>query len=247
VTKYPVRKISHVSTGKSSLGALKVWMDEVSGRLNQEERGVYLGAFDTGNQILAIYNDGSYEINDLDLNKKYEAAKIMYIHKFDPQLPISALYHEGEKKWTMVKRFLVETSTNDTKFTFITEASGSKLYYASQSASPKIKFSFKRGGSKVEEELDLAEFIDVKGWKALGNKLGEFKILKVTPIEESQPPKETSGVDEKAEVEEETPTESTKEKEVSDSVKEDKPSQNGKKDDDDDDKFTPGQTIELDL
>jgi topoisomerase-4 subunit A len=55
VTKYPVRKITQVSVGKSSLGAMQIYMDEVSGKLNQDERGKYLGAFDTGSKLLTIY------------------------------------------------------------------------------------------------------------------------------------------------------------------------------------------------
>lgn len=69
VTKYPVRKITQLSVGKSSLGAMQIYMDEVSGKLNQDERGKYLGAFDTGSKLLTIYKDGSYEVNELDLNK----------------------------------------------------------------------------------------------------------------------------------------------------------------------------------
>ncbi|MCP4230740.1 MAG: DNA gyrase/topoisomerase IV subunit A, partial [bacterium] len=47
LTRYPVRKIALKEAGKSTLGALNVWMDEVSGRLNTDERGIHLGAFDT--------------------------------------------------------------------------------------------------------------------------------------------------------------------------------------------------------
>ena len=54
LTKYPVKKISQVSIGKSTLGAIKIWIDEVSGRLNKEERGKYLGEFDTGDNILSL-------------------------------------------------------------------------------------------------------------------------------------------------------------------------------------------------
>jgi len=49
-----------------------------------------------------------------------------------------------------------------------------------------VKFSHKSGGSKQEETLSLEDFIDVKGWKALGNKVGEYKVLK---IEHTNPPK----------------------------------------------------------
>jgi topoisomerase-4 subunit A len=186
ITRYPVRKITQISVGKSSLGAIKVWMDEVSGRLNTSERGIYLGAFDTGDNVIAIYKDGSYEVNELDLNKKYDAEKIIEVSRLTPETIISVIYFEGEKEWTMVKRFSVETLKMDIKYSFISESGGSKLYFATTAATPKVKYSHKSGGSKQEVELDLESLIDVKGWKASGNKIGEYKVLK---IEHLNPPK----------------------------------------------------------
>lgn len=182
VTRYPVRKITQVSVGKSSLGALKIWMDEVSGRLNTEERGKYLGDFDTGSKILIMYNDGTYKVEELDLARKFDPSRIMHIHRFYPELPISVLYFEGEKGWSMVKRFIIETTTLDQSFVFISETSGSKLYFATQKKKPKVKYSYKQNNQKFEEELDFESFIEVKGWKAIGNKLGDFKVLKVTDL-----------------------------------------------------------------
>ena len=59
MTRYPIRKVTLKEVGKSTLGAMKVWMDTVSGRLNLDERGQFLGGFDTGDYILALYQDGS--------------------------------------------------------------------------------------------------------------------------------------------------------------------------------------------
>jgi topoisomerase-4 subunit A len=234
VTKYPVRKITQVSVGKSSLGAIKVWMDEVSGRLNTAERGIYLGGFDTENNILTIHKDGTYEVNELDLNKKYDVNKIMEVSRIGPDSVISVIYFDGDKEWSMVKRFNIETSKLDTKYPFITESSSSKLYFATSAADPIIKYSHKSGGTKQEEEINLAEFIDVKGWKATGNKLGEYKVLKV---EHLNPPKME---DEEIEVKK---TEKTADlfsmaEKKSEPIKksEEKPA---------DDKLKPGDTIDL--
>ena len=41
VTKYPVKKVTHLELGMSSLGAIKAWMDDVSGRINNEGRGIF--------------------------------------------------------------------------------------------------------------------------------------------------------------------------------------------------------------
>src|SRR5690606_22019673 len=53
---------------------------------------------------------------------------------------------------------------------------------------PMATISFKRSlrGEKETEKLLLSEFIDVKGWKDMGNKLSYFKIydVKVPKLEE---------------------------------------------------------------
>jgi topoisomerase-4 subunit A len=183
VTKYPVRKITQLELGQSSLGAIKIWIDEVSGRINKEERGKYLGAFDTGDQIIALYKNGNYEVTELDFNKKFEASSLIDIGKLSVDTVVSCIYWEGSKGWTMVKRFMIETKSLNTPITFISDSDGSKLYYASLSEEPKLKYSYKANNKKVEHVMDVNDFIDVKGYKALGNKLGEFKVLKIEELE----------------------------------------------------------------
>jgi topoisomerase-4 subunit A len=151
-------------------------MDDVSGRLNTDERGTLLGAFDTGDQLLLGYEDGSYELTELDLNRKFEPKELFYIGKYDPELVLTAVYYEGERKLTLVKRFLIETSTLDTRYPFISEHKQSKLFYASAAEEPVLKYSIRDKGKKIDKEVELADFIDVKGWKSLGNKLEEGKI-----------------------------------------------------------------------
>jgi len=183
VTKYPVRKITQLELGQSSLGAIKIWIDEVSGRINKEERGKYLGAFDTGDQIIALYKNGNYEVTELDFNKKFEASSLIDIGKLSDDTVVSCIYWEGSKGWSMVKRFMIETKSLNTPITFISDSDGSKLYYASLSEEPKLKYSYKANNKKVEHVMDVNDFIDVKGYKALGNKLGEFKVLKIEELE----------------------------------------------------------------
>lgn len=186
LTRYPIRKISFEEAGKSTLGAIKIWMDKVSGRLNKAERGIFLGQFDTGDAILVIYKEGSYEVVPFDQDKKFDAGNVMAIQKFNPEMIVSAVYHDGAKGWTMVKRFKIETSKLDQKFNFLNEEKGTKLYFASLAGQPKITYSYKANNEKHEGELAPADFVDVKGWKALGNKLMEYKVLKVTEIVEEK-------------------------------------------------------------
>ena len=249
VTKYPVRKITQISVGKSSLGAMQIYMDEVSGRLNQDERGKYLGAFDTGSKLLSIYKDGSYEVNELDLNKKYDVNNIVEIGNFTEDTIISAVYFEGEKGWTMIKRFKIETSTMDQKFNFIPETSGTKLYFASMDKSPVVRCQYNAGKTKESKDVEIIDFIDVKGWKAMGNRFIDSKLIKVEKLEsddaEAEETKEINNEDKSDELKTtankpETPLPSGRDETKTDADKPDSPNKNKPG-------YKPGDTIEFDF
>lgn len=205
LTRYPLRKIEMLEQGKSTLGAMQIWMDEATGRMNNDDRGVLLGSFDTGDQILAIYNDGSYEVNeiDFDLNQRYSVKDLVYISKYEDGDIINVIHYEGEKEWTMVKRFEVETNTFDQKFSFISDSKGSKLIYATVGDEVKVKYKYRANKETHEEVLDFSKFIDVKGWKAIGNKLTESKVTSVKELEVKK--KEKSASAKGADLENDTP------------------------------------------
>jgi topoisomerase-4 subunit A len=179
VTKYPVRKVTLKEKGMSTLGSQQVWYDAHTGRLNAEERGVSLGGLNKGDQILAIYKNGSYEITDYDLNNRFAFAEILLLEKYNPEKIINAIYFDGDKKWSMAKRFVIETSTINQKFSFISDHKDSRLYWASTKANPEVLFSYKKKNVKSEEILTVKDFVDVKGWKALGNRIEDVALLKV--------------------------------------------------------------------
>lgn len=195
VTKYPIRKVTQKEQGNSTLGALQIYMDEVSGRLNTEERGKYLGDFDTGNQIFVIYKNGTYELTDFELTNRYEVNSIVHIGKFNPEAVVSAVYWDGNKEQTTVKRFKIETSKQNEKYSFITDHKSSKLNFATPADEPLIEYSWRANREKHRAELNLAEFIDVKGWKAIGNKLTEAKVTvsDKTPQKKKAAPKKDGG------------------------------------------------------
>ena len=197
MTRYPVRKITLKEAGKSTLGAIKIWMDEVSGRLNTASRGLYLGAFDTGDTLLVIYKKGEYEVLELDMNQRFDVKDVMHIGKLEKETTISAVYFDGSKDWTMVKRFQIETNKLNQRFNFLTDDKNTKLYYASVHEKPKLEYSYRVKGGKEDGTVDLADFIDVKGWKALGNKLIDKKISSFKDLT-PKPPKVDPKATEKA-------------------------------------------------
>ena len=182
VTKYPVRKISLKEKGKSTLGATKLWMDKVTGRLNKDKRGLFLGDFDTGDSILSFFKEGSYEQFEFKVGKKIDLDNLLFIIKHDPTRIYSAVYYEGEKESTYVKRFKIETSTFDQKFTYITDHSKSKLLHVSSSPNPQITYKMRVKGKYLEGEINLSEFIEPKGWKVMGNRLSNHKLTAIQEI-----------------------------------------------------------------
>ncbi|GAB3816029.1 DNA gyrase/topoisomerase IV subunit A [Pontibacter rugosus] len=194
VTKYPVKKVVQKSLGESTLGGREIYYDEVIGRLNTEGRGRYLGSFNTDDSILAVYEDGTYELTSFDLANHYTVEKLKVLQKFDPELVVSTIYYEGENKLYYVKRFKIETTTIGKRFAFIPETKNSKLEAVSTHPEPLATIKFKRSlrGERETEKLLLNEFIDVKGWKALGNKLNYFKIyeVEVPKMQEVEQPEE---------------------------------------------------------
>ncbi|MFT4834965.1 MAG: topoisomerase-4 subunit A [Marinoscillum sp.] len=180
LTKYPVRKVQFKSAGVSTLGGLDVWYDGVVGRLNTDKRGKHLGNFKAEDQIVVFYKDGSYELTSFEVTNRYDVNQIIDLALLKKNKPINAVYYDAANKTVYVKRFLIETTTQDKKFGFISEEKGSKLLFANNGDNSLVKISYKDGRKNEENTLDLAEIIDVKGWRAMGNKCPIQNILEIS-------------------------------------------------------------------
>lgn len=187
ITKYPVRRVDLLETKGSTLSGLTLWFDEASGRLNKDERGKRVGKFDGDDQILAITRSGNYKITGFDLNTRFEPEKTIFLEKFNPKKVITAVHFEGESKQYFVKRFVIETNTIDKEFNFISEGIGSRLEFATTAEEPQVEVEIIKGKEKRIEVVDLKDIVDVKGWKALGNRLSQHKVVKIKPIGDSAP------------------------------------------------------------
>ncbi len=181
LTRYPVRRVDLKEKGVSTLGGVKIWFDEMTGRLSGEARGRFLGEFDGEDRVLIIYNDGSYELTNYELINRYEPEQVYLIQKFYPTQVIAAIYMDGKTKNYFVKRFLIETTTLSKKFPFISEEKGSQMLCATTGEKGLVKVvTENKKGEKEEWSLQLDTFMEVRGWKTLGQKLTADKVKKVT-------------------------------------------------------------------
>jgi topoisomerase-4 subunit A len=190
LTKYPVKKIDKISSGTSTLGGIDVWLDESVGRLNMEERGRYLGNFEGDDKILVIYKDGHYEITGFEMTNRYELSDILIINQLNIEEVVTAIHYDAEKQNYFVKRFYIEQTKPGQKYLFISEAKDSKLVLLTLDNRPNVEVKVTKGKAKTPETevVALADFIDIKGWKALGNRLSLNDVVKVTKLDSDPDP-----------------------------------------------------------
>ncbi|MBA4139313.1 MAG: DNA gyrase/topoisomerase IV subunit A, partial [Segetibacter sp.] len=173
VTKYPIKTVKFKEAGKSTLLGRKLWFDSKFGRLNIEEKGEYLGTFEE-ERILIVYDDGNYELTDTELTQRFEPERILLIEKFDPEKPLTAVYLDAEKEQYNVKRFRIETSSLRTKFYFIKEGKENRIEAVTTDEDPVLILHSGRGSSAKSQKIQIGGFVEVMGWKAIGNKLVDY-------------------------------------------------------------------------
>ena len=200
ITKYPIRRVDLLQAGTSTLSGLDLWFDQASGRLNKDKRGYPVGKFDGDDQILAVTSSGNYKITGFDLTTRFEPEKTILVEKFHPKKVVSAVYWDGESKQHFVKRFKIETNSVDKEFNFISEGIGSRLEYVTTSDTPEVEIEIVKGKGKDKETevVNLEDIIDVKGWKAMGNRLSQHKVTRVKPVDDGD-----TGLEEESDEQEE--------------------------------------------
>jgi topoisomerase IV subunit A len=186
VTKYSVKKIVQKQQGISSLGARKIWFDDTVQRLNDEGRGIFLGSFTGEDKILTVTQQGEYRLNPFDLQTRFDD-DIVLIEKFRAEKIITVIYLDGEKKEFFVKRFKIEPT--DKKVLFISETPGSALEMVTSASNPVVEVKYAKVKDKEipDEQINLSEFIGVKGDKAKGKKLAIHKIKDIELISMEEP------------------------------------------------------------
>lgn len=201
LTKFQVHRIGLKSHGHSTLGGRKVWYDPDVNRLNYDEHGRLLGEFNDGDQILVFLPNGEYYLTNFDVNNHFED-NIVRLEKYDADKVWSCVLYDADNQgYPYVKRFLLEASKR--KQCYLGENPNSKEILLTDQVYPRILVTY--GGAdefRGSEEIDVEQFIAVKGYKAKGKRLTTYRIASITELEPTRlpdPPKE----DEADETEEE--------------------------------------------
>ncbi len=180
VTKHSVKRVELKEKGVSTLKPRKIWFDDAVQRLNVDGRGELIGEFRGEDRLLVITQSGMAKTIIPELTTHFDSDMIV-LEKWIPKKPISAIYYDGEKERYYVKRFLIEQEGKE-EF-FISEHADSQLEIVSTDWRPmaEVEFTKERGKErKPNMEVNLEEFIAVKGITALGNQLTKDKINQVS-------------------------------------------------------------------
>ncbi|MDX1542341.1 MAG: DNA gyrase/topoisomerase IV subunit A [Christiangramia sp.] len=201
VTKYSIKRIELKEEGVSTLKPRRIWFDETVKRLNVDERGELLGEFRGEDRLLIITQDGIVKTIKPELTTRFDEEMVI-LEKWVKDKPISAIYWEPEKERYYVKRFLIENPDKEEKF--ISDHEDSFLEIVSTDYYPRaeIVYTKPKGKERREnEEINIEDFISVKGIKALGNQLTTEKVNQINLLD-PMPYEEQEEVEEETEKEE---------------------------------------------
>ena len=178
VTKYSVLRVELKEKGVSTLKPRNIWFDKTIKRLNTDERGTLLGAFTGEDKILLINKDGNSKVVTPEMSLHFDD-RLIRIEKWVPKKPLTAIYFDTEKGRYFIKRFLIESETKEDNFL----KDGGELLFFNSDWRPIIEIEFIKPREKdviPSLEINVEEFITIKGFKALGNQITAKKIKSIT-------------------------------------------------------------------
>ena len=194
LTKYQVHRIGLKSHGHSTLGGRKVWYDPDVNRLNYDEHGRLLGEFNDGDSILVILDNGDYYLSSFDPNNHYED-NIQHIEKYEADKVWSCVLYDADNQgYPYVKRFVMEATKR--KQNFIGENPASRQILLTDTVYPRLQITY--GGNDAfrgTEEVDVEQFISVKGFKAKGKRLTTYETASIVELEPTRFPEQQESTD----------------------------------------------------
>ena len=202
LTKFQVHRIGLKSHGHSTQGGRKVWYDPDVNRLNYDEHGQLLGEFNDGDQILVILKNADYYLSGFDANVHFED-NIDRLEKYEPEKVWSCVLYDADNQgYPYVKRFVMEASKR--KQNYLGENENSQQILLTDTCYPRLLVTY--GGNDAfrgSEEVDVEQFIAVKGFKAKGKRLTTWQIESITELEPTRFPEVSENSEDSEDAEEE--------------------------------------------
>lgn len=183
VTKYSVKRVELKEKGLSTLKPRKIWFDDTVQRLNVDGRGELLGEFTSEDRLLIVKQSGVVKTAIPELTMRFDDDMVV-LEKWEPKKPISAIYWEGGKEIFFVKRFLIDNPEKEEQIISDHPKSYLERVFTDYHPMAEVVFVKERGKDRKDNlELNLEEFIAVKGITAMGNQLTREKVLEINALD----------------------------------------------------------------
>lgn len=198
LTRNAVRNITKKGEGVSTLEAREIWFDRTVKRLNVNGAGVSLGRFAGKDRIFTLTQSGQMRLSGHDLGTHFDD-DLLEIRKYNRQGVVTVIYREGETGSYYIKRFQAEDT--DKKLAFLDE--GDTLIDYTMDTFPHLKVLYDENSGKkiLEEEIDVADFIAVKGYKAKGKRITTSEVKQFLWLEPDPEPEPQEDPEEEASAE----------------------------------------------
>ncbi len=198
LTRNAVRNITKKGEGVSTLEAREIWFDRTVKRLNVNGAGVSLGRFAGKDRIFTLTQSGQMRLSGHDLGTHFDD-DLLEIRKYSRQGVVTVIYREGETGSYYIKRFQAEDT--DKKLAFLDE--GDTLIDYTMDTFPHLKVLYDENSGKkiLEEEINVADFIAVKGYKAKGKRITTSEVKQFMWLEPDPEPEPQEDPEEEASAE----------------------------------------------
>ena len=180
VTKYSINKVLFKEKGLSTLKPRKIWFDETVSRINVENRGDLLGEFKPDDDLLIVRSSGILKILPPDLSMHFPDDMII-LEKADRSRPVSVVYFNTKKNMYFIKRFVLGVLKGEQKYIDISR--NIQVELVSTDWKPVIELVVKNGKELNRDQINVFDFISVKGIKAIGNQLSKKQLKEINLLD----------------------------------------------------------------
>ena len=180
VTKYSINKVLFKEKGLSTLKPRKIWFDETVSRINVENRGDLLGEFKPDDDLLIVRSSGILKILPPDLSMHFPDDMII-LEKADRSRPVSVVYFNTKKNMYFIKRFVLGVLKGEQKY--IDVSRNIQVELVSTDWKPVIELVVKNGKELTRDQINVFDFISVKGIKAIGNQLSKKQLKEINLLD----------------------------------------------------------------
>ena len=180
VTKYSINKVLFKEKGLSTLKPRKIWFDDTVSRINVENRGDLLGEFKPDDDLLIVSSSGILKILPPDLSMHFPDDMII-LEKADRSRPISVVYFNTKKNIYFIKRFVLGLLKGEQKYVDVSK--NIQVELVSTDWKPVIELVIKNGKVLNREQINVFDFINIKGIKAIGNQLSKKELKEINLLD----------------------------------------------------------------